>query len=484
MQNREFENRVQQKMEELKLVPSEALWDKVEAELPAEKKRRRWILFVLLISAVFVSSILLKQYYNAGTEKNAATEITKNTPGIATGTENNTTAKSSNPVSGANSQQDTDLSADIVKANEATAAASNEFVKPKKKIGNDQNKRSTTVLPVESELPYNENTNKEVQSKAAVKIKVKAAQPVSESTAVIENDFQENDVTSAADSNTEKLFAAEKNAAASTETQPAADSLPGKDNTVPVTAANKKTKEKTAKKTKWQYGIFLSAGSAAVKNGVFSKQPVNYAQVNSAMNNQPPAGVSNNNLPAAPSASTAFSVGGTVEKNINARFKFVTGVNYAYQSNSIKVGKKVDSAVAVNVDINKSITAGSYYTAGNAEKYKNDFHFIEVPALLQFRPAAKLPFYIEGGITAAVLLHSNALLYNTAASAYVTDAAFFNKMQLSVNAGAGITVLQKTKYPVSIGYQFRQGMLSVTKPAFGKQHFINSLVYAKLMLGK
>ncbi len=48
MQNSEFEKRVQQKMEELKLTPTDAVWEKVAAGLPPEKKPRRWIIFFLL----------------------------------------------------------------------------------------------------------------------------------------------------------------------------------------------------------------------------------------------------------------------------------------------------------------------------------------------------------------------------------------------------------------------------------------------------
>src|SRR6476659_1890733 len=53
MQN-EFEKQVQQKMEELKLVPSDPVWQKVEMQIQKKKDRRRMILWIplfLLIAA-------------------------------------------------------------------------------------------------------------------------------------------------------------------------------------------------------------------------------------------------------------------------------------------------------------------------------------------------------------------------------------------------------------------------------------------------
>src|SRR6266498_2919518 len=48
----EFEKQVQQKMEELKLVPSEPVWQKVEMQIRKKKDRRRlifWIPFLVLL---------------------------------------------------------------------------------------------------------------------------------------------------------------------------------------------------------------------------------------------------------------------------------------------------------------------------------------------------------------------------------------------------------------------------------------------------
>ena len=61
MQNREFENKMQQKMKELTLTPADAVWDKVEAGLPEEKRPRRWIFFILFFAILIPGTLLLWQ---------------------------------------------------------------------------------------------------------------------------------------------------------------------------------------------------------------------------------------------------------------------------------------------------------------------------------------------------------------------------------------------------------------------------------------
>ena len=49
MRENEFEKRVQQQMEEFKLRPSDAVWEKVEEEL-RKKKKRRVVFFIFLLA--------------------------------------------------------------------------------------------------------------------------------------------------------------------------------------------------------------------------------------------------------------------------------------------------------------------------------------------------------------------------------------------------------------------------------------------------
>ncbi|MBK5272179.1 MAG: hypothetical protein JJE22_14310, partial [Bacteroidia bacterium] len=49
----EFEKKVQQRMEQLNLAPSDEVWLEVERRIRKEKKRRRFIIWFFLFGALF-----------------------------------------------------------------------------------------------------------------------------------------------------------------------------------------------------------------------------------------------------------------------------------------------------------------------------------------------------------------------------------------------------------------------------------------------
>src|ERR1035437_4512276 len=77
MQENEFEKQVQQKMDELKLHPSDAVWQKIEARIKKEK-RRRWILIffpVILIGFLYGGYLFVNR---SNTPPEAKQELTNN----------------------------------------------------------------------------------------------------------------------------------------------------------------------------------------------------------------------------------------------------------------------------------------------------------------------------------------------------------------------------------------------------------------------
>ena len=63
MQENEFEKQVQQKMDELKLHPSNAVWQKIEVQIKKEKKRRWMLIFfpIILIGSLYGGYVLLNR---------------------------------------------------------------------------------------------------------------------------------------------------------------------------------------------------------------------------------------------------------------------------------------------------------------------------------------------------------------------------------------------------------------------------------------
>lgn len=64
MQN-EFEKQVQQKMEELKLVPSEPVWQKVEMQIRRKKDRRRLIFWIPLLVVLLGGGLWMRIDYSS-----------------------------------------------------------------------------------------------------------------------------------------------------------------------------------------------------------------------------------------------------------------------------------------------------------------------------------------------------------------------------------------------------------------------------------
>lgn len=472
MQNSEFEKKIQQKMEELKFPPSDTVWQQIEAGLPAEKKRRRWIIFILLFITLSAGSLFFLNQFNSPDER-----IVENLPNTKkTGLQNTATQNSQNPDQ---AFLDTTVS---LKKGEAVEVSGNYTINKKM-----QTTGASFKVKIKSGNTDNLNDIVEVDSftrklekfkiNADVKVKINASIPVS--------DIEENFIAgSGKEDGNEKIKIVTGDTAISTIVKLIAEpqkvaidsvTLLKKDTTITVTGKSEKKK----KISEWQYGIFLGSGISTVKNQLFSNSSV-FANATGVFGGS----VTNQStLANDPTPGAAFNFGFYVQKVIKSGWKFNTGLTYVYQFNKLKVGNRVDSSANFYFD-NKSIEANRYYKPGDSVTYKNKFHLLEIPLLFQYRLSKKSRVYFEAGPTVSYLIYSNAMIYNSSRSVYFTDNDLFSKFLLSFNAGAGINLAPKSKMPFSIGYQFKYGVGSIVKTTFGKQHLVTSVVYLKIPLKK
>ena len=470
MQNSEFEKKMQQKMEELKLSPADNVWDKIEAGLPPEKKPRRWMIFILLFAGLTTGALILwNHFYTAKSQAEEDLSIAKKT------VLQNTISK--NPVS-----PEAGISADTV---------SLKIEKPAGSISGDDERRKDLTKPASvkvkisngttaySDIPESENTatakEQLLKADAVVKAKIKAAVPVSDT----EEDFVADSLRR---SETGEIKTVKTNEVAIAETQDliTADTKSEKDSIVIKTTDTTEipVKDKSFKKkenSNWQYGVGIASGISTVKNSLFNSSPVFASFAGSFSSGSPnPGGV--NNIPDNPSAGIAFNLSFYVQKDINSRWKFNTGLNYLYQSNTIRTGNRVDSTANFYFTT-KSLKVDSYYLSGDSLQYKSKFHLLEIPVLFQYRISKKYPVYVKTGPSVAYLLNSNAMVYKANQRLYFTDDAIFNRLLLSMSIGAGFNLAEKSKFPFTIGYQFKYSIGSIIKDPFGKQHIMNSLFY-------
>ena len=109
---------------------------------------------------------------------------------------------------------------------------------------------------------------------------------------------------------------------------------------------------------------------------------------------------------------------------------------------------------------------------------------MQLPLLFQYKLANNFPLYAEAGTGVSYLLHSSALVYSSSRNAYLNDKTVFNKLGVTITAGAGIDLAKKTTFPFSAGYRFNYNLLSATKADFGNQHLYSNMLYVNFLLRK
>jgi hypothetical protein len=467
MQNREFENKVQGKMDELKLTPTDAVWDKVEASLPKEKKRR-WVIFILLFAVFMISGFFIWNVFNKPAVNNTAKEISA---------ENETNAINKVPGKRMGNIKPNDTITGLATTTKNIVTENGPGKNKKENFGavtriNIKKTREASLIDVPANTDY-----KALITKGGTKMKVKKpakVDPAEETIAKTGN----ADMIADSDLAPEVVM---HDSLSSIPSTPMIDSAIAikKDTAITVTKENKKNR----KNDHWHYGIELAGGTSNVKSNLFSNGQV-YADRFSSTMSFPGSGNPVSTNPNKPARNAGLTAGLYAEKNISQKWTFKTGLNYLYQSNTIKVGKKIDSVINFSLDINKSLTASSYYRTGDSVSYKDNFHLLEIPLIFQYQFSKSPHFYLEAGPSITYLLQSNALVYSSRSQAYVTDKDIFNKLGISFNGGATIDLARRSTFPFSIGYRFKYSMGSVVKTSFGKQHFINSFLYLKIPFKK
>ena len=225
----------------------------------------------------------------------------------------------------------------------------------------------------------------------------------------------------------------------------------------------------------------LAYGYSTVKNKIFSNKSVFANEIVGSQSSPPVTGTGF--IPANPSPGYAYTIGLQVKKMLNKQFDFSTGLFYSRQSNRVKVGNRVDTVTNFNF-YNQQITVDNYYSAGNNKTYRNTFHVLQIPLLIQYNISKKIPLHLQGGAALGYLFQSNALGYNSTARAWFTNRDLFNTFLISFQAGAGTSLFAQQKHPVAVGISFEYNAGSVTKNSYNKQHLTNAMLFLKIPIKK
>ena len=447
MQENEFEKQVQQKMGELKLVPSDAVWQKIEPQIKKEK-RRRWILLVLplLVAALYGTYKLTEQ----------PGEQEKHLQTITTGEKNNT-GKASPPV--------VDTIKNITTAKVPAITIDRKSNSPDTKNSQVQglgpvirkplisqkirssltgNGDQPTDLAADNQYKNGKRTIRENE-----KINININQPAQEKLVNTESN-RENIITQ------ENASPKEKTLAIKDSTEKSASKTINETIATPIEMA-----KRSNRKYPWNFGISFAAGASGVNgvggiaNALLGNEDKSVSYASSA--SLPPASqISYIRSPIRPSV--ALIAGASAEKQLSRRIIFTTGFNYKLFTTKNNVGRD---------------SLAFYYSDSDVSEHHNLFHYLELPAGIkwQLTTGKQIPLFWNVGTSVSVLAGSNALQYNNSTHLYYHDNSLLNKIQLGISTGLELALISKQRSTLLLGPVFNYSISKIAVEGYNNHHF-------------
>lgn len=479
MADNDFEKRVQQMMRQLKLQPSETVWQNVEGQIN-KKKRRRWLLLLLLPALGLGGYLLLpeKNTPTAGipTTKNANINSKKNN-------EKNSTLyqpEKLNDSAVANHENEKENSPLIAEADVRPQQILQSFLKTRKEkefVTNSEMKKEMIAKSEEqNETAALEKQNEEDQAgTSAQKILV------ADSLLIADNKNADNAtiVVTNEQGNAEKMgdtVLAENDEQKKTNTQ----------------LSKKITVTQKPFQLQWGISAFIGRNDAVMSFfNHNSAQDKSYADYSAGI----PDTISFNPYEFV-KASAAFGLGGFVQKDISKRSSIRAGINFSYLRTKAEGVRRIDST-AVFQNESGYYSVFDYYRptinnavpgTGGKQTSANAYLFLEIPVTYHYKltNSTKLPLYVNAGISANALLYKNALLFDQSNFVFYKGTNQYNNFQLHATFGFAAQLQLNKKYALQLGPQLKYGLTNISndKKTYGRQHFLQYGLQANLLFSK
>ena len=420
MRENEFEKEVQQKMEELKLTPSDAVWSKVSVTLTKQKKRRKiLVLFFVFLGFLLIGTMLLPVVITKRFFEKQGGDLTKPT--------------------GNNKIQNEKANAPFKVSGDGNGKTETPLSKTKKTaintISNGQAARQTSVIEPAATISGIISSYKKIKTSKGKKLIKMAAGSVEQITDIKE-DSNEKVVQQFPEKN--NIFSLNKITATETAgsaikvviAKKMADTIR---NTPAVIVKNKKNK--------WALGISLAIGKSGTGSGyLISDNNGNYNYFSSPITN---AGGNASYQSSAINPGLAFVAGIVATHKLSSKSNVMLGLNYKLLRTSMLVGK------------DSTINNAMIYGIGNSKTYNNNYHFIELPFTFQLQVISikKRPVFLDAGISISQLIHTNALQFDPAQRRYFVDNNLFHKTIVGLSAGLSINIANSKSAPILLGPQ-------------------------------
>ena len=425
MSDHEFEKQVQQKLGELKLRPSDAVWMEVEKNIRDKKRRRRffWLWSAALLVSLTTSGVVL--YHYTTRTRTQTVGMVKANPAASTSSSNSNSTP--NTVSPNSTNTNTNTQASPIQPNAASASDKSSADKPA--IGNEPDNvtasgdatvtthninKPGSIEPATPEtlrrqpklsspstgggrgealtipLIAKNNTNETTKNKKFVKRSDRTESDVfreyggivrTDETGVtkVEPTQQSDALTSAI-----PVLAAHEHDSIATNkatTQPFSNMPLNALTPDSATSANALAATPIQRKTpsSWHWGVKADAGYSRISvSKLFQLKGLlgtdkSYAEDLAARSYNAPAGGTSNQFLNVQASTTpvkvaspiqpdfSATVGVFIQRTLSPRLKVSVGLEYSYMSVNTNVGKSFDSSIAVNIGTNNLKIVNKFY---------------------------------------------------------------------------------------------------------------------------
>jgi hypothetical protein len=485
MEPNNFEKKIQQKLGELKIPPSDAVWENVEKHIAKKKDRRRAFIFLLLFLFLLSGGYwILNSRENQLNQQNK--QVSKDLK-----KDSKRTKKEDSSLN-----QTARLSTASTKENNGTGAISKNRKTQAQDIENNktQKKSQESVIKKRSKSKISA-TNENTASKGT-SISIKPTKPAASEANSLERDLA---IHNPNDSSEKKLKQEDIPDDDVSEKSNQPDSVSVAQNKKLTRELSKNSAKNLSKATdssinkisksrqthKWKLGITFSGGTSALGGStVGTNNPGSFARmdfISIAPSNYMLS--TNNYFTPSPIKNSVALIGGIfVEKNISRKTKIDLGISYKYYSLINTTGNKID------FNIDPSLSARSVYSSwSDRNTQRNNFHYLEIPVSLKFQlgKSKTLPLYWLAGVTVSQLISSNALQFKSSPGLYYNDNSLFNKTQIGLQTGFSAVLFSRTKNPLSIGpYFIYNASKLANKGLYDGKHFSFIGIKTELLLGK
>jgi hypothetical protein len=451
MREQNFEKQVREKMDELSFVPSAPVWEKVEEQIRKKKEKRRIVLWLFpLLVATGLGWWLIAENGLSHLKDNNHTAIQNklnNLPEPTLGNRTQIPEKSANTDKILDAKKETGTSG----RNTITNLSNNE-IKSKRKTHAWQHE---AIMPssIDEPLPGRlATTGQEVNKGIATPV----FNPVIYR-------FNADSVI-----NSKSLYEKE----------------------IVILMKDTILGDKQTKQNKWQIAFAVKGGIAGISEGFgslgslgssadmlyYASPTASTGGFNSGNTGIPPS--------SSPRAGAAFSAGVDVKRKMNNRLAVVSGLHYAYYSNSIKVGSSVYRDTNIyRFDASVFRTEAFYRNDAYKRNYTNRYHYIQLPISADYKLNKRLPLYVQAGVKLEQLLSTNALFYNQQAGVYVKDEEMLVKTGVHLFSGFSYHFRSQKSFSFTIGPQIQYGITNLSKNKGNNQHLyfagISSQIFFK-----